>query len=301
MSDEYEYVMISELIDDDYSDENNLDTEEFITNRISEQFNLGAINDVKTNFLDVFAKEVLNIDLNSIELYQVEMFLTESEQQNSFDYLMNEMKSLFYDHFGMNLLELQPDVADFDLIYNLYDMFIVNVYKTIAYFLLGLKSKENHFISNPLDYTLQGGYKNYINNIKNTNIIDLSIESLIENSNEMDENIKNNITGLNNYVSSSESFRDLYNRTVLDNSLMNLDLFFEILYLADQSIQYIKIRDIIDRGLVPFENSRFRERIRAIYKYPENMDVLESLYRNLDSVQKKKKKENNLCQKNKQN
>lgn len=279
------FIINSDFYDEDPRNNSDFASEDQILVQIEEQFNISENNFNKEDYIKLYFKDLMNIDLDdeNLELYQVEMKLETDDQRELFDYLMTQLKFLFKKYYGIDSTDLELDVADFEFIYNLYKMFVLNLNKTLVDFLCGLKSKSNNIVSNPDDYTLQGGYKNYLSKINPLTMLSqesgFSFEAIQELDKSLTEVTMNDRVGMEIYTNSAQGFLDLCNRSIMDDNLLDIDNFFQILCLGDNNDNYLKFNIMIDDGLIPFDVFRFRERIRAEIFLPENLDNLEILYR----------------------
>lgn len=274
-------IDLSSIYDSGPEESFDYEAESELLMKIENQFLINENNIRKTDFIKIYMKDILSIDLDEIESYKVEMYLTESSQQNSFIYLIEEMKKLFFKYFGIDTFEIELDTVDFEFLYDLYDLFVLNLNNTIAYFMHGMRNPANNYVSDPNLYTLQGCYKNHLNKVNNLNTINMSLEEVVELNKELDKSIENDKNGLDIYVRSGESFKDLYEKIILDDNFFTLDFFFDILCLSDENIRNVKFNSEITDGKIPFDNKKFKERIRNEYEHPENFDNLENQYRNL--------------------
>lgn len=272
------------------SPENGADwaSEDQLLVKIEEQFQVSENNFHKVDLLEIYLRDLVGIDLNDVEPYQVEMKISNDDQKEVFDYLMTQLKFLFNKYFGIDSTDLELDVADFEFIYYLYDMFVLRLNHTMTNFLNGLRSKSNNFVSNPDNYTLHGGYKEYLSKINPIPVLSqesLSLESIREIDKGITEITNEDVEGLKVYTQSSQSFLDLCNRSIMDDALLDIDCFFDILCLSDENNIYLKFATIVADGTIPFDVFMFRTRIRTEVFLPENLDDIETRYRELIEVQ----------------
>lgn len=282
-----EIMLPPDFYEEDPRNNGEYSSEDQILVKIEEQFKISENNVKKEDLMKIYLKDLVQIDLDQIELYQVEMKIENEDQRDTFDYLMTQMKFLFNKYFGIDSADLELDVADFEFVYNLYNLFVLELNKTLVDFLCGLKSKSNNLVSNPDLYTLQGGYKEYLAKLNPIPVISqesFSIESLQELNKSIDKMTQEDIDGLNNYVNSAQAFLDLCNRSIMDDHLLDIDVFFEILYMGDPNDVYLKFLTLVNDGTIPFDIFIFRERIRGEIFLPENLDAFENIYRERLSI-----------------
>lgn len=287
-----------DLFESDLNENNNdyAEEDQILTN-IEQQFEIMENNYNKIDLFEIYSKNILHIDLDKIELYKFESYIENESMFNSFNYFMNSVKQYFEKYFGIDLSNLESDEADFEFVYYLYQIFVLKLNNTIAHFINGLRHPDNKLVSNPYIFTLNSCYEDYIlkNSFKSNESMKLlfSTESAIEKQTDLIKKIteeqkiqlkeKENIY-LDEYIKSSQSFKDLYIKTILDDSIFNLDNFFEILRLSDETTDNLKLLVMSENGTLAIDSFKFKDRIKNELYYPENLDNLENEYRKLIQI-----------------
>lgn len=264
-------------------------SEDEILIKLEEQFEIRSVNYNKLDLIKYYVATILNFNLDDINLYQFETFLDTPAREESFDYMMNNLKHLFNKYFGFELSDLENDFCDFEFIYELYNIFVLDLNNTIAHFINGLRSPLNKYVQNPQQFTLSGCYKPYIsvhsvesfkNSFFSTEDSNTRSEIITEIKKE-DIVSKENQIALNEFVLSSVSFKELFIKCIFDDGVFDFDNFFDILCLSDETETFLKFNVYTSEGKIPFDNKILKHRIRSEIIYPENMDDIESKYRKL--------------------
>lgn len=264
--------------------------EDILLEMLDSQFEIRDVNYNKLDLLKKYAYDILKIDIDNIPLYKFEMYSnSEDDSLESFDYFRFQVITLFKKHFGIDLEDLEKDFADFEFIYELYSIFVLDLNNTIAHFMNGVRSAFNTTIQHPEDYTLVGCYKQHLReySIENNETFK-SLEDLIDSSIEVSKNSPVNAESIDMYINSSKAFQDLFQKIIEDDNIFDIDNFFEIIRYSDDNNTFLKLDTYISDGKIPIDVFKFKDRIKKEITLPENIDDLENKYRNLISIPNEK-------------
>lgn len=265
-------------------DNEELGIEKSIILQMENQFEQIVPNYIREDLVKRYCNDSLKIDIDSIDdLDNFETFITNQIQEESFLFLMNNLKFYLEKYYGFDTRELEPDVADFNLIYTLYSTFVLNLNQTMAHFMNGMRSSLNLTIQDHERYTLLGCYKDRIKEFKfsEENLKNMSMEAIIQSNIEEKNNSPMNIESIDIYTNSAEAFNDLFKKIFMDDSVFDFDKLFETIRCSDETIEMIKLDNLTDNGALPVDVIKFKERVKRELIQPENLDDLETRYRNL--------------------
>ena len=270
-------------------DEDNFEfaNEDIILQQLDEQFQVRDVNFNKNDLFKKYAYDILHIDIETYPLYKFEIPVNSDDNlSESFDYFMSNVIAMFKKYFGIDMEDMERDIADFEFLYELYNIFILDLNKTMAHFMNGVRSTFNLSIQHPEEYTLVGCYKDYlreqsVEEFKNSDT--LLIENMI-NTMSKEENIVDNPVNRDSidiYVNSAKAFNDLYEKIIENDNIFDIDTFFEVIRYSDDNETYQKLDAYTSDGSLPIDVPLLKQRIKQELILPENMEDLENRYRKL--------------------
>lgn len=265
-------------------DNEELGIEKAIILQMENQFEQIVPNYIREDLIKRYCNDSLKIDIDSIDdLDNFETYILNQVQEESFLFLMNSTKFYLEKYYGFDTRELEPDVADFNLIYTLYSTFVLNLNQTMAHFMNGMRSSLNLTIQDHERYTLLGCYKDRIKEFKfsEENLKNMSMEAIIQTNIQEKDNSPMNIESIDIYTNSAEAFNDLFKKIFLDDNVFDFDKLFETIRCSDDTIEMILLDKLTDNGALPVDVIKFKERVKKELIQPENLDDLENRYRNL--------------------
>lgn len=268
-------------------DNEELGIEKSIILQMENQFEQISPNYIREDLIKRYCVDSLKIDIDSIDdLDTFETYITNQIQEESFLFLMDSVKFYLEKYYGIDTRELEPDVADFNLIYILYTVFVLNLNQTMAHFMNGMKSPLNLTIQDHEKYTLLGCYKDRIKEFKfsEENLKNMSMEAIIQTNIQEKDNTPMNIESIDMYINSAQAFNDLFKKIFMDDSVFDFDKLFETIRCSDESMEMILLDNLTDNGALPIDVIRLKDRIKRELVENENLDDLENRYRNLIKI-----------------
>lgn len=268
-------------------DNEELGIEKSIILQMENQFEQISPNYIREDLIKRYCIDSLKIDIDSIDdLDTFETYITNQIQEESFLFLMDSVKFYLEKYYGIDTRELEPDVADFNLIYILYTVFVLNLNQTMAHFMNGMKSPLNLTIQDHEKYTLLGCYKDRIKEFKfsEENLKNMSMEAIIQTNIQEKDNTPMNIESIDMYTNSAQAFNDLFKKIFMDDSVFDFDKLFETIRCSDESMEMILLDNLTDNGALPIDVIRLKDRIKRELVENENLDDLENRYRNLIKI-----------------
>lgn len=268
-------------------DNEELGIEKSIILQMENQFEQISPNYIREDLIKRYCIDSLKIDIDSIDdLDTFETYITNQIQEESFLFLMDSVKFYLEKYYGIDTRELEPDVADFNLIYILYTVFVLNLNQTMAHFMNGMKSPLNLTIQDHEKYTLLGCYKDRIKEFKfsEENLKNMSMEAIIQTNIQEKDNTPMNIESIDMYINSAQAFNDLFKKIFMDDSVFDFDKLFETIRCSDESMEMILLDNLTDNGALPIDVIRLKDRIKRELVENENLDDLENRYRNLIKI-----------------
>lgn len=268
-------------------DNEELGIEKSIILQMENQFEQISPNYIREDLIKRYCIDSLKIDIDSIDdLDTFETYITNQIQEESFLFLMDSVKFYLEKYYGIDTRELEPDVADFNLIYILYTVFVLNLNQTMVHFMNGMKSPLNLTIQDHEKYTLLGCYKDRIKEFKfsEENLKNMSMEAIIQTNIQEKDNTPMNIESIDMYINSAQAFNDLFKKIFMDDSVFDFDKLFETIRCSDESMEMILLDNLTDNGALPIDVIRLKDRIKRELVENENLDDLENRYRNLIKI-----------------
>lgn len=252
-----------------------------LINNIDVQFSDCRDYSVRKDYLYLYFIHFLKMSPD-IDMRDVESFINFDEQDptaKSFKFIMEEMKRFFY-NFGIDVYSLEDD-CDFEVIYELYNLFILELPKTLAIYMLGLKNPKNEFFGDPTMYDPE----NFDNNITFAQSLENLDNKQIEEINKIVKN-EPKIEKILSNPTNSLVFKNILIKIFFDENY-SFDDFFKIMLLVDEDNEiYEKYDNLITEGRVNFTHELLLKNIRNFVSFSENSDELENRYREIEMMNK---------------
>lgn len=258
-------------------------TEEELVNHIENQFTDLSDLSVRKDYLWLFALHFLKFSPTE-DLKKLETLLNHSDDDEiyqSYLAVMDRVKLLF-SRFGVNLDGCEDYDLSFDLIYNLYNIFVIDLGTTLANYLLGLKSPMNDKVGNPKDYDTN----NFDNDIVLTQSLDMENydpEEIEKFRRSVEEAKANGTTIVNS--DNSLVFKNILIKAFFDPEF-SFDNFFDIITIIDQSDKIVELLELIDLGKVVLQHDLLYHHIKEAISYPNNMELIENIYKTIEENSK---------------
>ena len=262
-------------------------SENELLDNIENQFNDFSDYSYREDFIRAYIIHFLKYPLGESDMSKLEENIDWTENNifaDSYCMVKRTISRFFY-LYGISLEDADNvNECDFELLHILYRTFILDLPKTCAMYLLGLKNPKNEYF---------GNYKEFDpNNIENNTIIEqAATEELIfteDDINKYTKSIENLVKSKKVVFSPNNSivFNKIMLKTIFDETF-SLDGFFKILLLADENnYDYEFLDDMIDRNLINIEHDIFVKNIRTAMYYPDNLELTENYYHSIENKRK---------------
>ena len=258
-------------------------SEDELINNIESQFLDFSDFSVRKDYMWLYLIHFLHMP-PELEISKVEEILNNDPEDDIFQsYLtVTDKITKFFARIGLDLDGCLDYNLDYELLYNLYNTFIINLPKLCAQYLIGLKDPGNTFIGKPSDYDPE--------NFENDVVLTQTMESLegynpVEFRRAMEE-MKKEVNGTT-IVNSNNSlvFKNILLKAFFDEEF-SFDDFFNIIRLVDNSENIEVLDELISLGKFNIVYDLFYSKLTEFLSYSSNIDLVEDYYKTITEQRK---------------
>ena len=257
-------------------------SEEELVNNIESQFLDFSDFTVRKDYMWLYAIHFLHMPAE-LEIEKLEEILNNDPEDDIFQsYLtVTDKITKFMARIGLDLDGCVDYNLDYELLYNIYNTFILNLPKTCAQYLIGLKDPENTFTGKPSDYDPE--------NFDNDVVLSQTMESLeaynpAEIRKSMEEVKKERGTTIVN-SDNSLVFKNILLKAFFDDEF-SFDDFFNILELVDDSENIKTLNELFSLGKFEIVYELFYPKLKEFLSYQTNVDLVEDYYKSIQESRK---------------
>ena len=257
-------------------------SEEELVNNIESQFLDFSDFSIRKDYMWLYAIHFLHMPVE-LEMEKLEEILNNDPEDDIYQsYLtVTDKITKFLARIGLDIDGCLDYDFDYELLYNLYNTFIINLPKTCAQYLIGLKDPENTFVGKPSDYDP--------NNFENDVVLTQTMESLegfdpVKFRKSMEEIQKERGTTIVN-ADNSLVFKNILLKAFFDEEF-SFDDFLNVIELVDDSENIKTLNDLMSLGKFDIVYELFYPKLKEFLSYTPNVDLIEDYYKSIEESRK---------------